>query len=191
MDKSSIHDVILVVGSTRIPKACILSGGTINGAVGDMVLLDVTPLSLGVEVGLHSTMSVVIPRNTAIPTKQTKRFTTLNDNQVSCSIRVYEGKCASTKDNNWLGTFVLSGIRPAPRGVPAILVTFDIDVNGVMNVTAEDRGTGRKSSNIITSHTGRLRKEEIERTVREAEKHNGKGMTKSVKAKPALLALEV
>jgi L1 cell adhesion molecule like protein len=217
MDKSSVHDVVLVGGSTRIPKvqhmireffdgkelfrcinpdeavaygaaiqACILTGGTVDGTVGDMVLLDVTPLSLGIEVSLHHVMSVVIPRNTAIPTKQTKVFTTMYDNQGTCAIKVYEGECGSTKENNLLGEFLLSGIAPAPRRVPVILVTFNIDVNGVMNVSAEDRCTGRKNSIVITSHTGRLRKEEIERMVREAEKR--KGMTKST---PAMLALEV
>ncbi|CAL4938764.1 unnamed protein product [Urochloa decumbens] len=222
MDKSSVHDVVLVGGSTRIPKvqsmireffdgrepfrsinpdeavaygaaiqACILTGGTVSGAVGDMVLLDVTPLSLGIEAGFDRTMAVVIPRNTAIPTKQTKPFTTLYDNQITVLFKVYEGECASTKDDNLLGEFVLSGIHPAPRGVPKFDVTFDIDMNGVMNVSAVDRSTGRKNNIIITSHTGRLRKEEIERMVREAEKHWGMRMTKSLKAKPAMLALEI
>ncbi|CAN6284731.1 unnamed protein product [Urochloa humidicola] len=217
MDKSSVHDVVLVGGSTRIPKvqnmiheffdgkelfrsinpdeavaygaaiqACILTGGTVSGAVGDMVLLDVTPLSLGIETGFDRTMSVVIPRNTAIPTKQTRTFTTLYDNQISVHFKVYEGECTSTKGNNLLGEFVLSGIHPAPRGVPKFDVTFDIDVNGIMNVSAVYRTTGRKNSIIITSHTGRLRKEEIERMVQEAEKHNE--MTKSIKA---MLALEI
>ncbi|CAN6295580.1 unnamed protein product [Urochloa humidicola] len=217
MDKSSVHDVVLVGGSTRIPKvqnmiheffdgkelfrsinpdeavaygaaiqACILTGGTVSGAVGDMVLLDVTPLSLGIETGFDRTMSVVIPRNTAIPTKQTRTFTTLYDNQISVLFKVYEGECTSTKGNNLLGEFVLSGIHPAPRGVPKFDVTFDIDVNGITNVSAVYRTTGRKNSIIITSHTGRLRKEEIERMVREAEKHNE--MTKSIKA---MLALEI
>ncbi|PUZ41675.1 hypothetical protein GQ55_9G523300 [Panicum hallii var. hallii] len=220
MDKSSVHDVVLVGGSTRIPRvqsmireffdgkelfrsinpdeavaygaaiqACILSGGAVSGAVGDMVLLDVTPLSLGIEVNLNYTMSVVIPRNTAIPTKQTKRFTTLFDNQVTCTIKVYEGECASTKGNNLLGVFLLSGIPPAPRGVPVILVIFDIDVNGVMNVSAEERSTGRRNNIVIASRTGRLRKEEIERMVGEAEKRKGKGMAKLVE-RQALLALE-
>ncbi|CAN6301368.1 unnamed protein product [Urochloa humidicola] len=152
MDKSSVHDVVLVGGSTRIPKvqnmiheffdgkelfrsinpdeavaygaaiqACILTGGTVSGAVGDMVLLDVTPLSFGIETGFDRTMSVVIPRNTAIPTKRMRTFTTLYDNQIGVTFKVYEGECTSTKGNNLLGQFVLSGIHPAPSHPGACL----------------------------------------------------------------------
>ncbi|CAN6307105.1 unnamed protein product [Urochloa humidicola] len=179
MDKSSIHDVVLVGGSTRIPKvqnmlkeffngkelrrninpdeavaygaaiqASILSGETNDGQ--DILLRDVSPLSLGIEIKKDFTMSVVIPRNTAIPTKKVNRYTTLYDYQTSVSIKVYEGESLSTKDNNLLGEFVLTGIPPAPVGVPRLDVTFDIDVNGILNVTAEDIDTGRKNNIIIT-----------------------------------------
>ncbi|KAF0894609.1 hypothetical protein E2562_001907 [Oryza meyeriana var. granulata] len=107
-------------------------------------------------------MSVVIPRNTAIPTKKVKDFTTLYDNQTIVNIPVYEGESASTKDNNLLGKFRLSGILPAPVGVPHFDVTFDIDANGVLNVSAEDKGTGRTNSITITNHSDRLTKEEVE-----------------------------
>ncbi|XP_066385566.1 heat shock cognate 70 kDa protein-like [Miscanthus floridulus] len=201
MNKSSVHDVVLVGGSTRIPKvqnmlreffcgkelcrsinpdeavaygaaiqASILSGGTNDGRLVDMLLCDVTPLSLGIETRDDCTMSVVIPRNTAIPIKKTAPFTTLYDNQTAVSFRVYEGENASTKDNNLLGKFVLTDVPPAPQGVPGFDVTFDIDANGVMKVSAEDRDTGRKNSITIVNHGGRLRKEEIARLVPKAER---------------------
>ncbi|XP_066388273.1 heat shock cognate 70 kDa protein-like [Miscanthus floridulus] len=201
MNKSSVHDNVLVGGSTRIPKvqnmlreffcgkelcrsinpdeavaygaaiqASILSGGTNDGRLVDMLLCDVTPLSLGIETRDDCTMSVVIPRNTAIPIKKTAPFTTLYDNQTAVSFRVYEGENASTKDNNLLGEFVLTDVPPAPQGVPGFDVTFDIDANGVMKVSAEDRDTGRKNSITIVNHGGRLRKEEIARLVPKAER---------------------
>ncbi|ONL96619.1 Heat shock 70 kDa protein 3 [Zea mays] len=200
MDKGSVHDVVLVGGSTRIPKvqsmlrgffsgkelcrsinpdeavaygaaiqASILSGGTEDGRLVDMLLRDVTPLSLGIETENNFTMSVVIPRNTAIPTKKVQNFTTLYDNQKVVSFPVYEGESASTKDNNLLGEFKLTDIPPAPKHVPSFDVTFDIDANGVMKVSAEDRDTRRKNSITIVNHGGRLRKEEIARLVQEAE----------------------
>ncbi|XP_066311037.1 heat shock cognate 70 kDa protein-like [Miscanthus floridulus] len=197
MDKSSVHDVVLVGGSTRIPKvqnmlreffggkqlcqtinpdeavaygaaiqASILSGGeTDDGRLVDMLLRDVTPLSLGVEIQDNCTMSVVIPRNTAIPTKMAKPFTTLYDNQTVVCFPVYEGESADTRDNNLLGKFALTGIPPAPKGVARLHVTFDIDANGVMNVSAEDLDTGKKKSVTIINHGGRMPKEEIARLV--------------------------
>uniref|UniRef100_A0A0D9XPZ6 Uncharacterized protein n=1 Tax=Leersia perrieri TaxID=77586 RepID=A0A0D9XPZ6_9ORYZ len=203
MDKTSVDDVVLVGGSTRIPKvqkmlceffngkelrrtinpdeavaygaaihASILSGGTNDTRLVDMLLRDVTPLSLGIEVRDDYTMSVVIPRNTAIPTKITvENYTTFWDNQTSVRVKVFEGESAKTKENNMLGEFVLSGIQPAPVGVPIIDVTFSIDANGVLNVSAEDRDSGRKNSITITNRNGRLNKEEIERMAQEAERH--------------------
>ncbi|CAN6295583.1 unnamed protein product [Urochloa humidicola] len=228
MDKSSVHDVVLVGGSTRIPKvlnmlrdffdgkelfrsinpdeaiaygaaiqASVLSGQTGDGTVGDMLLLDVTSLSLGIElteIGMETTrsdvMSVVIPRNTSLPTKKVKNFSTVHDNQVSVRFKVYEGESASTKDNNLLGEFVLSGILPAPRGTASIDVTFVIDMNGVINVSAKDRSTGQKNNIIITAHSGRLRKEEIQRLIQEAESYKSERMIESRQPEPAL-ALEI
>ncbi|CAL5044377.1 unnamed protein product [Urochloa decumbens] len=199
MDKSRVHDVVLVGGSTRIPKvqnmlreffdgkelrqtinpdeavaygaaiqASILSGQTDDKRLVDMLLREVTPLSLGIEINVNHTMSVVVPRNTAIPTKMVKRFTTRYDNQTSVVTPVYEGESASTKDNNLLGTFELTGIPPAPAGAPRLEVTFDIDANGVLNVSEEDMDTGRKSGITILNHGGRMRKEEIACLVQEA-----------------------
>jgi L1 cell adhesion molecule like protein len=220
VDKSSVHDVVLVGGSTRIPKvqsmlrdffdgkelcrginpdeavafgaaiqASVLSGETGDGKLGDMVLLDVTPLSLGIEVTtietemvINGLMDVVIPRNTAIPTKKVKEFSTTHDNETSVLIKVYEGESKLTKDNNLLGKFKLSGIDPAPRGVPRIYVTFEIDVNGVMDVSAVDKTSGRKNNITITNHSGRLCMEEIEFMTLEAERYKGKGL-KSRKGK--------
>ncbi|TVU47542.1 hypothetical protein EJB05_07147 [Eragrostis curvula] len=201
VDKSSVHDVVLVGGSTRIPKvqnmlreffngkelcrtinpdeavaygaaiqASILRGGNSDGRLVDMLMRDVTPLSLGVEIREDYTMSVVIPRNTAIPTKKTKNFTTLYDNQVSVSFPVYEGESASTKDNNLLGEFELTGIPPAPMGVPSINVTFDINTNGVLKVSAKDNTTGQTNNITISYKSGRLSTEEIERMVQGAKR---------------------
>ncbi|CAL4938757.1 unnamed protein product [Urochloa decumbens] len=207
MDKKSVHDIVLIGGSTRIPKvrsmlqdffdgkelcqcinpdeavahgaaiqASILNGETGDGKVGDMLLFDVTPLSLGIRTK-GDVMAVLIPRNTTIPTKVVKDcFSTFYDNQESVDIKVYEGESLSTKDNNLLGEFQLSGIPPAPRGVPRFDVTFDIDANGVLSVSAEDKTSGRTSSITITNHSGRLRKEEIERMAQEAERYKSKEM---------------
>uniref|UniRef100_A0A0E0KBZ5 Uncharacterized protein n=1 Tax=Oryza punctata TaxID=4537 RepID=A0A0E0KBZ5_ORYPU len=212
MDKGTVDDVVLVGGSTRIPKvrsllkelfdskalctsvnpdeavahgaavqAAIITGDADVDELRDVLLLDVTPLSLGVETqGVF--MTVLIPRNTTIPVRKRDNFTTCSDNQTTALIKVYEGEGERTKDNNLLGKFELTGIQPAPRGVPKIKITYDIDANCVLKVTAKDKTTGCSNSITINSDKGRLSKEEIERMVKKAESYKAKDEEEMKKA---------
>src|ERR687884_849107 len=194
VDPSKIDEVVLVGGSTRIPKVqqivknlfgrephkgvnpdevvaigAAIQAGVLAGEIKDLLLLDVTPLSLGIET-LGGVMTTLIPRNTTIPTRKSEMFSTAAGNQTSVEVHVLQGERPMARDNRTLGRFHLTGLPPAPRGVPQIEVTFDIDANGILNVTAKDKATNKESKVTIT-HSSGLSKEEVERMTKDADAH--------------------
>jgi len=194
VDPSKIDEVVLVGGSTRIPRVqqvvrelfgkephkgvnpdevvavgAAIQAGVLAGEVKDLLLLDVTPLSLGIET-LGGVMTTLIPRNTTIPTRKGEVFSTAADDQTQVEVHVLQGERQFARDNRTLGRFNLVGLPPAPRGMPQIEVTFDIDANGIVNVQAKDKGTGKEQKITITSSSG-LSKDEVDRMMREAESH--------------------
>jgi molecular chaperone DnaK len=194
VDPSKIDEVVLVGGSTRIPRVqqivkdlfgkephkgvnpdevvaigAAVQAGVLAGEVKDLLLLDVTPLSLGIET-LGGVMTTLIQRNTTIPTRKSEIFSTAQDSQTSVEVHVLQGERQFARDNRTLGRFQLVGLPPAPRGVPQIEVTFDIDANGIVNVSAKDRGTGKEQKITITASSG-LSKDEVDRMMKDAESH--------------------
>ena len=211
VDASMINDVVLVGGQTRMPRiqaivkelfgreghkgvnpdevvavGAAIQGGVLKGEVKDLLLLDVTPLTLSIET-LGGVATPMIPRNTTIPTKKTETFSTAADSQTSVEVHVLQGERPMAAQNRTLGKFHLTGLPPAPRGVPQIEVTFDIDANGILNVTAKDNATGKDQKITITSSSG-LSKEEVERMAKEADAHSAedKEQREAIEAKNQL-----